>query len=261
MEFTGIARTTCLVTGAGQGIGATIATRFAQLGVRVAVLDLDANKAQSVARAIEQHGGRALAIAADVADPAAVAAAVSEVERSLGAIQTLVNSAGVLETGSALSFEAERWERLFATNARGVFLTSRAVARRMVPRAAGSIITVGSNAARVPRVHMAAYCASKAAASAFTKCLGLELAEHGIRCNVVSPGSTDTAMLHALWTTPDASQQTLLGCPRSYRVGIPLRKLGAPEDIANAVLFLASSNAGHVTMQDWCVDGGAALGA
>lgn len=130
----------------------------------------------------------------------------------------------------------------------------------MKERRAGTIVTVSSNAAFVPRVGMAAYASSKAAATAFTKCLGLELAEFGIRCNVVSPGSTDTPMLRGMWKTDSDRSVTIDGSLGSYRAGIPLGKLARPEDVADAVAFLVSDRAGHITMHDMCVDGGATLG-
>src|SRR5205085_10171905 len=104
----------------------------------------------------------------------------------------------------------------------------------------GGIVTVASNAAGVPRHGMAAYAASKAAAAQFTHCLGLELAPAGIRCNVVCPGSTDTGMLRSMWTPGHGPESSLDGVPEEYRVGIPLRKLAQPEDVAEAVAFLAS---------------------
>jgi 2,3-dihydro-2,3-dihydroxybenzoate dehydrogenase len=107
---------------------------------------------------------------------------------------------------------------------------------------------------------MAAYAASKAAAVMFTKCLGLELAGDGIRCNVVAPGSTDTPMLRGMWADGDGAATVLAGSPGAYRVGVPLGRIGAAEDVADAVLFLASDLARHITMHDLYVDGGAALG-
>jgi 2,3-dihydro-2,3-dihydroxybenzoate dehydrogenase len=131
----------------------------------------------------------------------------------------------------------------------------------MVARRSGSIVTVASNAARVPRAGMAAYCASKAAAAMFTRCLGLEVASAGVRCNVVSPGSTDTTMLRGMWTDETGPERTLHGDPAAFRVGIPLGRIGAPDDVAEAVLYLLSDSARQITMQELCVDGGAVLGA
>lgn len=107
---------------------------------------------------------------------------------------------------------------------------------------------------------MAAYAASKAAAVMFTKCLGLELAAHHIRCNIVSPGSTETDMQRALWQDENGARDVIRGSLDTYKTGIPLQKLAKPSDIANAVLFLASEQANHITMHDLCVDGGATLG-
>ncbi|KYF48969.1 2,3-dihydro-2,3-dihydroxybenzoate dehydrogenase, partial [Sorangium cellulosum] len=169
--------------------------------------------------------------------------------------------AGVLRVSSALALTDEDWERTFAVNTRGVFNVGRAVARRMVPRRSGSIVTVGSNAARTPRVNMSAYAASKAAAAQWTKCLGLELAQHDIRCNVVSPGSTDTPMQRALWADDRGAEAVIAGNPAAFKLGIPLRRIATAEDVAAAVLFLLSDEARHITMHDLCVDGGATLGA
>jgi 2,3-dihydro-2,3-dihydroxybenzoate dehydrogenase len=183
------------------------------------------------------------------------------VEREVGAITTLVNVAGILRMSSVVEFGDEDWAATFAVNTHGVFHLSRAVARRMVPRQTGAIVTVGSNAASVPRMRMAAYAASKAASTMFTKCLGLELAQYGIRCNVVSPGSTDTQMQRALWTDEHGPRAVIAGAPETFRVGIPLRRIALPEDIAEAVSFLVSDRARHITLHDLCVDGGATLGA
>jgi 2,3-dihydro-2,3-dihydroxybenzoate dehydrogenase len=107
---------------------------------------------------------------------------------------------------------------------------------------------------------MAAYAASKAAATSFTKTLGLELARYGIRCNVVAPGSTDTPMLTSLWADGDARRASIDGTPETYRIGIPLGRLASPDNVADAVLFLLSDRAAHITLHDLTVDGGAALG-
>jgi 2,3-dihydro-2,3-dihydroxybenzoate dehydrogenase len=200
------------------------------------------------------------AFPADVADAGSVAGTVERVEERLGPVGILVNVAGVLPLGAILELTDEQWAAAFAVNTHGVFAMSRTVARGMKQRRAGSIVTVSSNAGFVPRVGMAAYASSKAAATTFTKCLGLELAEYGIRCNVVSPGSTDTPMLRGMWNGDGDRSVTIDGSLTAYRTGIPLRKLARPDDIADAVAFLVSDRAGHITMHDMCVDGGATLG-
>lgn len=218
--------------------------------------DRDAGAASAVAASL---GGTATGRGLDVTDRTAVGDVVAAVEAEDGPIGILVNVAGVLHAGHAVDTDDDAWDRTFAVNTTGVFLVSRAVARRMRPRGTGSIVTVASNAAGVPRVGMAAYGASKAASASFTRSLGLELAPHGIRCNVVAPGSTDTAMQRALWTDDDAEARTIAGDPATFRAGIPLGRIAAPDDVADAVRFLVSDRARHITMHDLYVDGGATL--
>ena len=110
-------------------------------------------------------------------------------------------------------------------------------------------------------MQMAAYSASKAALTSLVRTAGLELAEHGVRCNLVSPGSTDTAMQRGMWHSEDARERTIVGFPEQYKLGIPLRKIATPEEVARTVLFLASDLASHITLQDIVVDGGATLAA
>ncbi|SER06908.1 2,3-dihydro-2,3-dihydroxybenzoate dehydrogenase [Actinokineospora terrae] len=254
-RFTG---KTALVTGAGQGIGAAVVAALAAEGAAVAAVDLDRVRVDATATEHRAAGAHVRAYPVDVSHSDAVERAVEQVEGDLGPIDVLVNVAGVLRAGTVVKSTDEDWLSTFAVNSDGVFFASRAVARRMVPRSSGVIITVGSNAAGVPRMQMAAYAASKAAATMFTRCLGLELAQHGIRCNVVSPGSTDTAMQRALWTG-DGARRVIEGTPESFRVGIPLGRIADAADIADAVLFLASDQARHITMQNLYVDGGATL--
>jgi 2,3-dihydro-2,3-dihydroxybenzoate dehydrogenase len=259
MELTGIDGTVALVTGAGQGIGEAIARGLARAGARVAAVDRNAATLEEVVADLEREGRRARPYIADVADSAAVDALVERVEGDLGSIDTLVNVAGVLRTGRVVDMSDEDWDVTFAVNARAVFLCSRAVARRLVPRRKGNIVTIASNSAGVPRMDLAVYGASKAAAMLFTKSLGLELAEYGIRCNAISPGSCETPMQRELWDRTGSRDAILAGDPSQHRVGIPLGKFAQPADIANAVLFLVSDQAGHITMHDLYVDGGATL--
>lgn len=249
-----------LVTGAAGGIGGAVVRALAQLGARVAAVDADEPGLRDEVAKLRADGLPATAFAADVTDPERVDAVVHATEDRLGPIDCLVNAAGVLRVGGAAQLTDDDWSSTFAVNATGVFVVSRAVVNRMVPRGRGTVVTVASNAAATPRQGMAAYAASKAAASMFTKCLGLEVARYGIRCNVVSPGSTDTPMLRGMWTDESGPRATLDGQLGSYRVGIPLRKLATGVDVADAVVFLLSERAGHITMQDLTVDGGATLG-
>jgi len=165
----------------------------------------------------------------------------------------------VLHVGEVAGTSDEDWRRVFAVNADGVFHVGRALARVMSPRRQGAIVTVSSNAAGVPRHGMAAYAASKAAATMFTRCLGLELAPLGIRCNIVAPGSTLTPMQTGMWEDAHGAERVIAGNLDTYKAGIPLRKLATPEDIAHSVMFLLSEQAGHVAMSDLYVDGGATL--
>lgn len=243
-----------LVTGASGSIGRAVVDALADNGFHVFAADLVAPGSAWPSPAV-------LGMRMDVRDPDAVNEAVGMIEEAHGPIDVLVNVAGALSAGSVLETTPAQWAEMFAVNAGGVFHTSRAVARSMINRRSGCIVTISSNAAGVPRSGLAAYAASKAAASHFTRCLGLELAPHGIRCNVVSPGSTDTPMLRSLWADPAGASRTLHGDPGTYRVGIPLGRIADPADVADAVLFLCSPAARHITMQELYVDGGAALRA
>lgn len=232
-----------LVTGAAGGIGRAVVRALAADGATVVGADL--------------HGaGRHRPL--DVRDPVAVERLVADVEATAGPIGILVNVAGVLRAGPVLETTDADWAEVFAVNATGVFHVSRTVARRMAARRAGVIVTVGSNAAGVPRMYLAAYAAAKAAAAHFTRCLGLELAGSGVRCNVVAPGSTDTDMLRALGSTP---ADAIAGSAGTFKTGIPLGRVAAPSDVADAVAYLVSDRARHVTMHDLYVDGGATLRA
>ncbi|MGF1430234.1 2,3-dihydro-2,3-dihydroxybenzoate dehydrogenase [Kitasatospora sp. LaBMicrA B282] len=250
-----------LVTGAAGGIGAAVARTLGERGAVVAAVDRDAEQLAEVVAKLTADGLRVEAFPADVTDSASVEAAVARIEVELGPIDYLVNAAGVLRLGPVRDYTDEDWQTTFAVNATGVFHLSRAVVNRMVPRGRGAIVTVASNAAVTPRSEMAAYAASKAAATLFTKSLGLEVAQYGVRCNLVAPGSTDTPMLSSMWADETDRQHTVAGNPDAYRVGIPLGKLATPQDVANAVVFLLSDEAGHITLHDLTVDGGASLGA
>jgi len=254
---TGIAGRVAVVTGAAGGIGAAVTRALAAHGAIVAALDVDGSGVEKVAAELPEGVGHGYRV--DVRDAAAVDAAVTRIEDELGPVRILVTVAGILRTGPFTASTAADWHEVFAVNLHGVVHCCRAVAGRMVARRSGVIVTVGSNAAGVPRMDMAAYAASKAAVAHFVRCLGLELAGFGIRCNVVAPGSTDTPMQRSMWACDADAAAVVEGSLSRYKVGIPLGRLAHPCDVADAVVFLASEQARHITMQQLYVDGGAAL--
>lgn len=257
-----------VITGAAGGIGGAVAQALHDNGDDVALLDRDAAGLRRAVEAIEaadftkSHvpGSQILGVPVDVRSADAVEEAIAKIEAELGPIGALVNTAGILRENHVLALTDQDWADTFAVNTTGIFNTSRAVARLLVSRRRGAIVTITSNAARTPRVGLGAYGASKAAAAMFTKCLALELASSGVRCNIVAPGSTVTPMLTALHGD-DAEARAIDGVPPEYRIGIPLGKVAQPRDIAEAVLFLLSDAASHITMHELTVDGGASLGA
>ena len=261
MDAAGLAGVVTVVTGAAGGIGAAVVRSAASAGARVVAADRNAAGAEEVAAKLRAEGLDVSARGVDVTSEAAVDDLVAWTEATVGPIGALVNGAGVLHVGPVVETSADDWAAVFAVNATGVFHLSRAVAARMVPRRRGVIVTIASNAAGVPRRHMAAYAASKAAAAHFTRCLGLELAPLGIRCNVVCPGSTDTAMGRAAWPGEDGVARVVAGSLEDFRTGIPLGRVADPQDVADAVMFLLSDQSRHVALHDLYVDGGAALRA
>lgn len=253
MTFGSLEGKTAFVTGAGGGIGLAVVKLLLDEGVKVAASDL-------AVEALEALAGANLRIdRLDVSRSAAVDRLVDDVAGAWGGVDFGINVAGVLATASILETSDEEWNRVFSVNAAGVFHVSRALARHMVPRRQGSIVTVSSNAAGIPRQNMAAYAASKAASTMFTRCLGLELAEYGIRCNIVAPGSTLTSMQTGMWSDEGGAARVIEGSLATYKPGIPLRKLATPQDVANSVAFLLSDRAAHITMADLYIDGGATL--
>jgi len=195
----------------------------------------------------------------DVRDSAAVDAAVERIETGVGPIDRLACVAGVLEVGTVAETTDEQLETLLSVNLFGVLAALRAVGPRMAERGGGSIVMVGSNAGLVPRHGMGAYAASKAAASVLTRTLGLELARSGVRCNVVCAGSTRTPMQAAFQDDVGGDAPIIEGSLESFRTGIPLGRIAEPEDVAEAVVWLLSDCARHLTLTEVVVDGGASL--
>jgi len=269
-----------LVTGAASGIGFAVSRALSCGGTQVAMCDRDAAALDAALARVRKVGAAPVqGFVVDVRERAAVATAVEQAEERLGPIEGVASVAGVLHLGAAVpslgsagggrggadaahgdALSDSAWADSLAVNAGGLFHLAQTAVARMVARGRGALVTVASNAASTPRLGMGAYAASKAAAVMFTKCLGLEVARHGVRCNVVSPGSTDTPMQQAFWTGgAGGAAQVIAGNAEQYRLGIPLGRIADPDDVADAVLYLLSDRARHITMQQLCVDGGATL--
>ena len=246
-----------VVTGAAQGIGAAVVQQLLAQGARVALLDRNEQQLRDFYQTLNSDVCSMYVV--DVADAQAVERCIEQVENTQGVIGLLANVAGILHLDSLLDGSMSHWLDTFSVNTHGVFYVSRAVGRRMQARGEGAIVTVASNASNTPRLNMGAYAASKAASTQLTLCLGLELARAGVRCNVVSPGSTETDMQRQLWHSPQVKDAVLQGSLEQFRMGIPLQRIAQPEDVAQAVCFLLSDEAKHITMHDLRVDGGATI--
>ncbi len=256
MRDSGLNGKLALVTGAAGGIGAAVVRLLVEEGARVVATDIDEEGVKALACAF---GDAVTPFRLDVASGLDVAALIGLIVHHIAPIDLLANVAGVLSNTEVTALTDAEWERVLSINAGGVFRVSREVAKGMKARRRGAIVTVSSNAAGVPRHAMAAYAASKAAATMFTRCLGLELASHGIRCNIVAPGSTLTPMQTGMWADEDGAARVIAGTPETFKAGIPLGKLATPDEVAEAVVFLLSDRASHITMADLYVDGGATL--
>jgi 3-oxoacyl-[acyl-carrier protein] reductase len=234
-----------LITGASRGIGRAIAMRLASGGATV-VAAARADNAAATASAIVEAGGRADAIALDVTDADAVVAAVGEVIERHGRIDILVNNAGITRDQLMLRMKRDDWDAVIATNLTAAFTTVQAVLRPMVKQRSGRIINVSSVVGQSGNAGQANYAASKAGLIGLTKSLALEVASRNITVNAVTPGLIDTDMTRAISK----------GAHEEWAARIPMQRLGAPEDVAGAVAFLASDEASYITGHVLAVNGG-----
>lgn len=237
-----------VITGAAGGIGAAIAIRFAAEGAKVACLDL--TPPDAIAASIRAAGGEAMALACDVADEASTLAAVAAVLSAWGRIGILVNGAAPYDpTGTVLELPPDAWNKVFAVQLNGAYFMSRAVLPSMIAAGAGSIIHIASQMGRVGSPGRPAYCAAKGALIQLAKVMALDHAAQGIRVNSLSPGAVETGrMLFRHGTMGEARAASV---PKH-----PIGRLGQPEEIAAAALFLASDASSFMTGADLLVDGG-----
>lgn len=234
-----------LVTGAARGIGASIALRLAEDGFDIAVLDLDTASCQETVSAITALGRRAIAVGADVADEAAVKAAVAAVVDGLGPPTILVNNAGILRDRSLAKMTLDEWDSVINVNLRGAFLMCREVQPHMRAAGWGRIVNLSSTAA-LGNVGEANYAAAKAGIQGLTKTLAIELGRYGITANAVAPGFVETSMTHAVAERIGMPFEDMI---RQELLSIAVGRIGQPEDIAHAVSFFVDERSGFVTGQ------------
>ena len=236
-----------LVTGASRGIGRAVALKLASEGAKVA-LNFAGNEAAAneVRQEIEAMGGQAILVKADVADEAAVQDMVQKTADAFGRIDILVNNAGITRDGLLARMKEEDWDAVLSTNLKGVFLTTKAVAKLMMKQRAGRIVNMASVVGVSGNAGQANYSAAKAGVIGFTKTIARELASRGVTANAVAPGFIATDMTSVL---SDKAKEAAL-------TGIPLGRMGTPEDVAAAVLFLVSDKSSYITGQVLHVDGG-----
>ncbi|HEY8620645.1 MAG TPA: 3-oxoacyl-ACP reductase family protein [Dermatophilaceae bacterium] len=243
---------TAIVTGAGSGIGREVALGLARDGAKVVLGDLSLERAQAVAKEISDMDGTALPVQVDVADADLVRAMVAATMEEFGRIDILVSNAGWDKVMPFVDTDEGLWDRVIAINYRGHLACTHAVVPHMIAAGSGKIVLLASDAGRVGSSGEAVYSGAKGAAIAFSKALARETARQGINVNCVAPGLTDTPMLT---NVSEGNEKLMAAIIRS----IPLGRVGTPEEVARAVLFLASSDADYITGQTLSVNGGLSM--
>ena len=237
---------TALVTGANSGIGQEIASRLASAGYDVAInYKVDQAAAENLATELRENGVRAISVYGDVGNPLDVAAMFDKVLQSFGKLDALVNNAGIKVWKPLLELQESDWDRVLDTNLKGCFLCTQAAARHMKERRSGAIVNIGSGCNKLPFPNLSSYTASKGGIEMFTKSSALELGPFGIRVNCVAPGAIETERTKAEQADYAATWARLT----------PLRRIGAPSDVAAAVEFLLSDKAAFISGQTLGVDG------
>src|ERR1043165_1464774 len=237
-----------VVTGAGSGIGAAIASSFAGAGAKVAIIDRDGEAAANVAARLTAAGGAAIAFTCDVTRQEAVGAVAAEVAARLGASDILVNNAGILRAGPLETVSVEGWNAVLAVNLTGYLIAAQAFGPAMIKAGRGSIIHIASIAGTNTQPRSGAYSASKAGVLQLSKQLAVEWGPHGVRSNAILPGLIRTPLSAAFYENKEFEEKR--------KALVPTRRIGEPEDVAQAALFLASDRAAYVNGAEILVDGG-----
>jgi 3-oxoacyl-[acyl-carrier protein] reductase len=250
-----------LVTGAGNGIGRATTLLLAEAGAHVVAADIDGAAAEASATSVTGRGGSASALALDVRDAAAAEAVVAAVLSAHGHLDVLANVAGVMHSASVADLSGADLDAVLATNLKGPFHLAQAVVPHMVTRGSGSIVNVASTAIDVARPGLFAYAASKAALVQLTRILAVEVGPAGVRVNAVAPGWVPTGMTGRHYTRADGTvdDEAYERVAEPMRTLSPLGRVGEPDDVAHAILYLASDAAGFVTGQVLRPNGGVSM--
>jgi 2-hydroxycyclohexanecarboxyl-CoA dehydrogenase len=241
-----------VVTGGGRGIGRQICLALAARGMRVAVADVRSAEAAEAAAAVASAGGAGVAVAMDVTSSDSVNEGLIEVVDQLGPVEVLVNCAGWDEMKPFLDTDEAFWDRIIELNFKGALRTTHACLPAMIDAGFGRIVNIGSDAGRVGSSLEAVYSGAKGAVIAFTKTIAREVARNGITANTVCPGPTETPLIDEIVEASDDGDKVIGAMARA----VPMKRLGRPEEVASAVAYLASDEAGFVTGQTLSVSGG-----
>ncbi len=239
---------TAVVVGGAGGLGAAMARGLAGAGAAVAVADRNAGQAKLVAEGITQTGGRALAVEVDVADGQSVERMTARVEDELGAIDVLVNSAGITHRSPAADFPEAQWHRVLAVNLTGVFLACQIVGRRMIERRRGRIVNIASIAGQIGLSGTVAYAASKGGVVMLTRALAVEWAPYNVRVNAIAPSWFESNIGDLIHREPGYAERAMRR--------VPVGRMGKPDELIGAALYLASDASSMVTGHILAVDGG-----
>ncbi|MCB2073294.1 MAG: SDR family oxidoreductase [Novosphingobium sp.] len=244
-----------VITGAGSGMGRSMALRLAEDDARIAIWDINGEGAEETAKMVRDAGGTAIAIKADCSDRAQIRAAAEQTRQELGPILILVNNAGIAPFTPFLDIDEDLLDKVVDINFKGPFYVTQVCVPDMIEAKWGRIINITSSSVQSGSALQTHYTSSKGALLGFTKCLAMALGEHGITANMIPPGSIDTPMLRG------AEIMQREGAVEAYGAALPVGRIGQGEDIAGAAAYLASDEAGYITGQTISVNGGRYMGS